>query len=126
MVVLLLQRNAVVASLSPAALEAALRGLWVAAQGRRPAVAVEQEELSREPPLLQRMPMQQVPLVVAHQPPSMERKPLGKIPGHVALQVELAVDGSEVGGRRSCCKMQPLTFHPSRRCGPYRNPVVVR
>ena len=116
-------------------MEAALRGLWVAAQGRRPAVAVEQEELSREPPLLQRMPMQQVPLVVAHQPPSMERKPLGcngcrssrePPPGHVALQVELAVDGSEVGGRRSCCKMQPLTLHPSRRCGPYRNPVVVR
>ena len=94
MVVLLLQRNAVVASLSPAALEAALRGLWL-----------EQEEMAREPPLLQRMPMQQVPLVVAHQPPSMQRKPLGEIPGHVALQVELAVNGSDVGGRTSCCKI---------------------
>ena len=92
-------------SSSPAALEAALRGLWVAAQGRRPAVAVEQEEMAREPPLLQRMPMQQVPLVVAHQPPSMQRKPLGEIPGHVALQAQLAVNGSDVGGRTSCCKI---------------------
>ena len=114
------------ASLSPAAVEAALCGLWVAALGTRPAVAVEQEEMAREPPLLQRMPMQQVPLVVAHQPPSMQRKPLGEVPGHVALQVELAVYGSDVGGRPSCCKMEPLTFHPSRRCAPYRNPVVVR
>lgn len=114
------------ASLSTAALEAVLRGLWVAALGSRAGVAVEQEEMPREPPLLQRMPMQQVPLVVAHQPPSMQRKPLGEVPGHLALQVELAVYGSDVGGRASCCKMEPLTFHPSRRCAPYRNPVVVR
>ena len=62
------------------------------------------------------------------QVPLVQRNPL--VLPLVALQAavlaELAVNGSELGVRPSCCKMEPLTFHPSQRCAPHRNPVVVR